>query len=89
MISSVLKRSKTFSRRNNLNNNENNNIVKNINENICEICGEPKNLHTIQEYNHQPKENIEEEKLKGINEMKLIDKINIDESPKNIILFLL
>ena len=83
MISSVLKRSKTFSRRNNLNNNENNNIVKNINENICEICGEPKNLHTIQEYN-QPKENIEEEKLKGINEMKLIDKINIDESPKNI-----
>ena len=42
IISSVLKRSKTFSRRNNLNNNENNNIVKNINENICEICGEKK-----------------------------------------------
>ena len=40
-------------------------------------------MHTIQEYN-QPKENIEEEKLKGINEVKLIDKINIDESPKNI-----
>ena len=40
-------------------------------------------MHSIQEYN-QPKENIEEEKLKGINEVKLIDKININESPKNI-----